>query len=130
MPTLERNGEQLLQAVKQMPRAEFEDFIEKAWAERAAPRSATLSSPETKLIRRINLALPARLRTRLARLIGRRRKGTLTAGEHQQLLELTHEAESRDADRAAALVELAKLRRVPVRVLMKQLGIKPPAIHG
>jgi hypothetical protein len=46
------------------------------------------------------------------------------------LLKLTHEAERRDADRAAALVKLAKLQRLTVRALMKRMGIKVPPIHG
>jgi hypothetical protein len=44
------------------------------------------------------------------------------------VLKLTHKAESQDADRAAALLELAKLRRVPVRLLMKQMSIEAPPI--
>jgi hypothetical protein len=54
----------------------------------------------------------------------------LSAQEHEEFLKLTHEAETCDAERASALVELAKLRRVPVRTLMKQMGIKAPPIHG
>jgi hypothetical protein len=54
----------------------------------------------------------------------------LTSDEHAELLKLTHEAENRDAERAAALLELAKLRRLPIRVLMKQMGIKAAAVHG
>jgi hypothetical protein len=45
-------------------------------------------------------------------------------------LALTREMETRDAERAEALVQLARLRRVPVRALMKDLGIRPPAVRG
>jgi hypothetical protein len=34
--------------------------------------------------------------------------------------------ETCDADRAAALLELAKLRGVSLRVVMKQMGIQTP----
>jgi len=109
--------------------ADFDAFLEEALLLRN-PSRPTLSAQETKLIRQINRGLPVDLRKRYAQLSGRQKKGTLTATEHKELLKLTHEAESRDADRAAALVELAKLRRLPVRTLMTQMGIKAPPIHG
>lgn len=129
MPTAARNGKDLLDAVKQMPPEDFDAFIEEALSLRKPPRT-TLSAQETKLIKQINRGLPVELRKRCSQLAGRQKKGILTATEHEELLKLTHEAENRDADRAAALVELAKLRRLPVRTLMKQMGIKAPPIHG
>ncbi len=130
MPTIEANGKDLLDAVKRMGPKEYDAFIEMALAVRPRAKGVTLSAKETRLVERINRGLPTELANRYARLIGRRKKGALTAAEHQELLELTHEAESRDADRAEALVALAKLRCVPVRTLMKQMGVKTPAIHG
>ena len=130
MPTLEANGKALLDVVKQLPPEEFDAFIERALSLRARPRSSTLSSKETKLVKQINRGLSAEWHTRYAQLDGRRKKGKLTAAEVQELLALTHEAESRDAERAAALLELAKLRGLPVRTLMKQMGIETPPIHG
>ncbi len=129
MPTTAVNGKDLLEVVKRMPPADFDAFLEEALLLRKPPR-ATLSAQETKLITQINRGLPVQLRKRSAQLIGRQRKGVLTATEHKELLKLTHEAESRDAARASALVELAKLRRLPVRTLMTQMGIKAPPIHG
>jgi hypothetical protein len=109
---------------------EFDAFIERALSLRTERRESRLSAKETRLIERINRGLPEELCKRYAQLAGRRKKGSLTAREHAELLELTHQAESRDADRAAALVELAKLRRLPVRALMKQMGIQAPPVHG
>jgi hypothetical protein len=130
MPTIEVNGKDLLDVVQQMAPDEFDTFIEKALAGRPRPRTTTLSPEETRLIKRIGRGLPPDLSKRYAHLIGGRKKGSLIAEEHEELLELTHEAETLDADRAAALLELAKLRRMPVRMLMKQMGIQTPAIHG
>lgn len=130
MPTVDVGAKDLLDAVVQMAPDEFDAFLEKALKVRQATRPATLSSEETALIRRINRALPSTMNNRYAHLISRRKKGRLTEPEHEELLHLTHEAESIDADRAAALLELAKLRRLPVRTLMKQMGIQTPAIHG
>jgi hypothetical protein len=120
MATSAANGKALLGAVRQMNREEFDAFLAEALSLRAQSTGATLSPEETKLIRRINRGLPVKWQRRYAQLAERRKRGSLTAVEHQKLLQLTHEAESRDAERAAALVKLAKLRHLPVRVLMKQ----------
>lgn len=130
MPTIEVSEQELLEVVKRMAPEEFDAFLERALSMRTPPRTATLSAEETRLVQRINRGLPADLCKRYAQLTGRRKKGTWTAEEYQELLALTHEAENRDADRAAALLALAKLRRLPVRALMKGMGIQAPAIHG
>jgi len=46
------------------------------------------------------------------------------------LLKPTHQFESQNADRAAALLELANLRGVPIRLLMKQTGITAAPLNG
>jgi hypothetical protein len=108
---------------------EFDAFIERAFSVRKQQRTSTLSAHETKLIKRINRGLPAEFCKRHALLTGRRKKRVLTAQEKQELLELTHQVEMRDGERAAALLELANLRRLPVRLLMKQMGIQAAPIH-
>jgi hypothetical protein len=130
MPTAQTNGKNLLDVIKRMGPKEFDAFIEQALSARPRPRATTLSAVETKLIRRINRGLSPEFSERYAYLVGRRKKGNLRPEEHQELLQLTHEAEGQDADRAAALLELAKLRHVPVRTLMKQMGIQTPAVAG
>ncbi len=130
MPIIEVNSNALLEAVRQLPAAELDAFIDKALSLRAEAKASTLSPEETQLIRRINRGLPTAVSRRYARLTARRKKGTLTDDEHRELLRLNHEAECRDADRAAALLELAKLRGVSVRMLMKQMGIQAPPVHG
>jgi hypothetical protein len=129
MSTVTANGD-LLDAVKEMSPSEFDAFIEKALSVRRRTRTATLSREETKLVERINRGLPVDLSKRYAQLAARRKKGRLTEDEHREFLRITDEAESRDADRAAALLELSKLRRVPLRTLMKQMGIGTPARNG
>ena len=130
MPTIETRSKELLEAVKQLPPKEFDAFINGALSVRGHPKSATLSPKETKLIKQINRGLPVDLCKRQARLVGRLKRGTLTSAEHEELMTLTHQAESRDAERAAALLELAELRGLPVRMLMKQMGIQAPPVHG
>ncbi len=130
MPTIEISRQNLLDAVKQMAPEDFDVFIERALSLRAQPKAPTLSARETKLISRINRGLPEELSKRYGQLTQRLKKKLLAADEHRELLELTREAESRDADRAEALLELAKLRRVPLRILMKQMGIESPPANG
>jgi hypothetical protein len=130
MPTISENRKDLLAAVKQMAPEEFDAFIEKAFAIRRSTRAARLSAEETKLIEFINCGLPVPLSKRYAELSSLRKATQLSERQHEELLRLTHEAETCDAERAAALLKLSKLRRVPVRTLMKQMGIRTPAIHG
>jgi hypothetical protein len=130
MSTTSANGKELLDAVKEMSPAEFAAFLDQAFSVRRQGRPATLSAAETRLIKRINRGLPAKLLKRYSHLVRRRQKATLTDSEHAELLQLTHQAESQDADRAAALLELSKIRCVPLRTLMKQMGIRTPALHG
>jgi hypothetical protein len=130
MATVTANGTGLLKAVQQLGPDEFDTFLEQAISLRERPRGATLSAKESKLIQKINRGLPEALCRRYARLSHRRKKGSLSGDQRAELLKLTHEFESRDAERAAALLELAKLRRVPIRLLMKRMGIKAAPVHG
>lgn len=130
MPSITTRAQSILDQVRQLPPNELDAFIEQTLSIRAEQPRAVLSSKETVLLQRINRGLTPEFCRRFNRLIGRREKGTLTPDEHQELLRLSHDAEMLDADRADALVELAKVRRVPVRVLMKQLGIKAQPVHG
>ena len=130
MPSIQLSGQNLLDAVSRLEPGEFDAFIERALKLRNRPKEATLSARETKLIERINRGLPPSVVKRTAQLTRRRSKEILTAMEHDELLDLTRLAESRDADRAAALVELSKLRRIPLRTLMKQMGIKALPVNG
>ena len=119
MPTIEVKGKDLLEVVKQLPPKEFDAFINGALSLRAQPKASTLLRKETKRIKQIGHGLPVDLCKRQAELAGRLKKGTLTPAEHQELLEITHVKESRDAERAAA----------PVQVLMRQMGNQAPPIH-
>lgn len=130
MPTIEITGQDLLDVIKRMAPDEFDAFIEQALSLRPQHKSTALSPRESKLIARINRGLPEEFSKRSVQLRRRLKKNVLTDDERQELIDLTNEAESRDADRAAALLELAKLRRVPLRTLMKQMGIEPPPVEG
>jgi hypothetical protein len=120
----------LISAVQQLDPAEFDAFLAEAIKLRQPPKARTLSPRESKQLREINRGLPESATNRYQRLSRARRRRSLTVDEHAELLQLTHEFESRDAERAAALAKLAKIRDIPVRVLMRQLGIQAPPVDG
>jgi hypothetical protein len=130
MPTIEVSGPELLKAVQQLAPEELDAFLEKALLLRNHPTADKLSAEESRLIKRINRGLPEAVCSRDARLSQKRKKESLSDKEHAELLKLTHEFESRDADRAEALLELANVRRIPIRLLMKQMGIKAAPVNG
>jgi hypothetical protein len=130
MATIEVSGPELLKAVQQLAPEELDAFLEKALLLRSQPRADKLSAEESRLIQRINRGLPEAVFDRYSRLSQKRKKKSLSAKEQGELLKLTHELESRDADRAAALLELASLRQIPIRLLMKQMGIKAAPPNG
>jgi hypothetical protein len=130
MATGQVSRPELLKAVQQLGPEEFEAFLEQALALRKSSNPAVLSATESRLLERINRGIPDEVSRRYAELARKRKRRALTADEHRELLALTHEVETRDADRAAALVRLAKARRVPVRTLIKTLGIRPAPVRG
>jgi hypothetical protein len=123
-------GPELLKTVQQLAPEELDAFLEKALLLRNQPTADKLSAEESRLIKRINRGLPETACNRYARLSQKRKKKSLTDEELGELLKLTHELETQDADRAAALLELANLRRIPIRLLTKQMGIKAAPLNG
>lgn len=96
-------------------------FEPKRTGSEPAPR---LAQRESELLLAINRGLPAEVAERYRTLMDRRRSGTLTSDEHQELLRLTDEAERLQAERIEHLAELARLRGKPLGVLMTELGIR------
>jgi hypothetical protein len=125
MPTIEIKSEQLLDAALQMPDAELEDFLAKLFTARAREYAPVLSQKESDLLIKINQGLPHSTQQRLNLLIRKRRTETISREELKELKQLTAQVEKSDAERLKLLVELAKLRNVPLRKLTKQLGLKP-----
>ena len=100
--------EDLLNAARQLGTEELDHFVRRI-LDLKARRSA-----------------PA-LRARYEALIVRRRAEALTPEEHEELLRLSDEAEEMQAERLAALAELAQLRGTTIADLMARLGIVGPS---
>ncbi|MGH2583793.1 MAG: STAS/SEC14 domain-containing protein [Dehalococcoidia bacterium] len=129
MPVIrsEASPDDLLEAVAQLPTEELTRFAERVAtlrAERVAPHA---SHDEAALLHQIGRGLPAEHRRRYDDLMAKRDDERLTAEEHTELLRLSDELETLDAERVEAIVALARLRGVAPAALMQSLGIQPAA---
>ena len=86
-----------------------------------------IRTEESALLARINAGPPADVRVEYRRLRGLLQQETLTPTEHTELLRLTDVMEGHQAERVAALAELAGLRGLSLTELMDALGIHGPA---
>lgn len=84
-----------------------------------------LSRKESALFLKINKTLPEDRQQRYQELRQKREDETLTAKEHAELLEFVEELQQIWIERLQAINDLAKLRRVPPREMMRQLGVDP-----
>jgi len=130
MPTIhlaaEVSGDDLLRAVEQLGPAEFERFVARVLALRADRSTPRLSATEAGLLGRINAGLPDELRRRYEALVARRDDRTLSDQDREELCRLSDEVEAREADRVAALAELATHRGVTLTALLAELGLPAP----
>lgn len=117
--------EQLLSAVERLPDAEIGRFTEQILALRARRLAPASPADEATLLQRINRTLPPGTQRRCDELLAKRDAETLTAAEHDELLRLSDQCEIEHADRVAALIELAQVRRISLGELMATLGIAP-----
>lgn len=128
MPTIQVQSEvsldALLDSVAQLDTTDLEQFADRVIAIRAKRRAPSLTNRETNLLQQINEAVPAVIQSRFDDLVQQREAGSLTREEHQELLQLVDVVEQIDAHRMEALAELAQLRNVSLREVMKQLGIQ------
>jgi hypothetical protein len=130
MATAAIKSQNLRHALDKLNLKELDAIVQQAMEVRASKFTPTLSSNESKLFAQINETLPEAIRHRKLALTRKCKNLTLTKAEHQELLRLTQAAERLDVKRLSALTKLARLRQLSVRALMKDLGIKPPPVHG
>jgi len=117
----------LLKGVEQLEIKDLEKFVENVLKIRARKIAPSLSKEESSLIKKINKPLPKKLNQRFEVLNQKRQLETLTEREHKELIKITEKFEALNVARLKALADLSKIRQLPVRKLMKQLGITPKA---
>jgi hypothetical protein len=103
----------------------LDQFVQKLIALRARRRLNSPDAHESALLEKINRGLPTEQLQRFLQLQERREAETLTEPEHQELMTLIADIERLDAERVHYLGELAQLRKIPVRQLMRELGLFP-----
>jgi hypothetical protein len=101
----------------------FKQFLATVYHERALQRAHLLPREEADLLKKINAGFPKARMERFMVLDEKRRQETLSSEEHRELLRLVRQLEKFDVQRVQWLGELAILRKVPLREVMKQLGI-------
>lgn len=105
-------GESLVKAV---------ELLEALCRETNQVSKATPVQPnEAALLSLIQRRLPPDDQTRLAYLRQRNEMGEITEAEHQELLTYVDCVESQDAERAEALIQLARLRNVDLKDLLNE----------
>ncbi|OIN90537.1 MAG: STAS/SEC14 domain-containing protein [Anaerolineae bacterium CG1_02_58_13] len=116
----------LLQAVGQLSAADLERVVAQVLRLQAQHKAASLSSRETELLLKINQGVPAAANARYQSLQSKRQAEQLTAEERRELSRLINQREKLQAQRLESLAELARLRNMTLRGVMKQLGIQSP----
>jgi hypothetical protein len=117
----------LIQALDQLSTPDLDGVVRQVLALRAHRTAPSVPRQEAELLLTINQGLAPELHTRYAELIGKRREESLTPEEYQELLALTAQVESFEAQRVTALAELAQLRQTSLQALMDALHISAPA---
>lgn len=117
---------QILDAVKQLPTNELEDFVNQVLVFQAKKRSNNLSDGETRLIKNIYRKFSEEKLARLKQLRSKSAAEDLSENEYEELALLTDALEEFHARRMKSLVELATLRGLSLEATMTQLGIRFP----
>ncbi len=123
-PEIKSGIEEILNKVSKWEAPDVERLLNQMGSLLARKKTQHLSEKETALLLKINEPFPPTVRERYAELHDKLQVENISAVEHEELLKLVDIMEARNAEWLQALIELARLRGLPLRDLMKQLGIK------
>jgi hypothetical protein len=107
-------GESLVRAV---------EFLE-ALSHESLQVSVISKASEAALLEIIQRRLSPQEQERLAYLRQQNESGVITDTEHQELLIFVERVEQQDAERAEALIKLAQLRQVDLKVLINEFFVE------
>lgn len=124
---MQASTEQLLDAIAQLLAQALEAFVVQVLKLRAQRQASHLSSSESELLSKIDHSLSRDRQARFDQLVAKRQDLTITESELAELIEITEQAELLNAERMAALAELATVRNQSLTQVMRDLGIHPPA---
>lgn len=119
----ENTNENLLIAVVNLPKNEFERLIANA----KKLRRRLPENKEIRLIKKVNESvLSDTERIRFSELIEKRQSENISENELDELIALTEKSEELNVRRLKCLVEIADIRNKSLREVMKELEIFPP----
>ena len=123
-------AEQLLQAVKQLPLNELQEFTQSLYSPSTETATPCLSPQETELFIKISEGIPADIKQRYDCLYEKWHKDMdkLPPAEYEELVRLNGIIEHLNVQRLEALTGLAQLQQKPLRQLMAELGLKTPIL--
>ena len=100
--------------------------LERLGANDAPPPRASnqLGAEESELLQKISLNLPPSFWEKYREWIRIKETRMLTAEEMEAFVKMNDQVEEANANRMKYLVELARLRQIPLKALMQELGIK------
>lgn len=122
--------EQVIDLIEDLPSeslqelVRFIEFLRFRGGQEAKMPAAAAEAPLLAIIRR---RLPPEEQRRLSALRESKEERALTPEEHAELLAYVERVEQDDAERAQALLELSRLRKTPLAVLMTDLGLASDA---
>ncbi|MBO3460235.1 hypothetical protein G7B40_023750 [Aetokthonos hydrillicola Thurmond2011] len=96
------------------------EFLEALCDEALQESETTPETNETALVEIIQRRLPSDDQQRLDYLRQRNETEEITDAEHQELLAYIDRVEQQDVERAEALIKLAQLRQVDLKVLIRE----------
>lgn len=117
---------QILDAVRQLPPSELEDFVKKVLVFQAKKRTKSLPDAETQLLKSIYRKFSAEKLASLKQLRKKSEVEDLSENEFAELTLLSDSLEEFHARRMKKLAELSKLRGLGLEETMAQIGIKFP----
>jgi hypothetical protein len=122
--------EQVIDLIDGLPSESLQEvvrFIERLRSGGGAAAKTPTLDAEAPLLAIIRRRLPPDDQRRLSTLRERKEERPLTPEEHAELLAYVERVEGEDAERAQALVDLARLRGVSLGALMIDLGLASDA---
>lgn len=122
---IEVTPDNLVAAVAQLERAEFEQFFQRLITLRSRNIATALTDSEETLIKRIySSQMPATAQRRLLALAEKSERGVLSAdAEWEEYGQLAERSEALNVQRITAAIELAALREQTLDETLQELGL-------
>jgi hypothetical protein len=125
MTTYSPSRQRAVELIDELPSSVIPDvinYLESLRSTRLEQNRLGYSADEKALLEIIGRKLPEDEQQRLSYLREKREQETISEAEYQELLDFVDRVEQLDAERAAALLQLADLRHIPVLALLEEVG--------